>query len=183
MNAVAALQSRERIEKKARREQDRTKRRQELDRLATEESPWETLRREWREDLPYVLMGADTRVYPQGWMKSKNLSLEQRRAVIKDPQAKTMWSVVKFVCDVFCIQPEEIWQVGKQRVFAARRAIVADIIRRVDPTASLPKIGRLLKRDHTTIMYAIKNLPRYLEEDPQLAELHATCCSHFGIKP
>ena len=156
-------------------------RRLRLDNMNAMEGPWEVLKREWRQDVRMVARGLDTRIYPKGWALAGKL--EEQRRVIGDMRERSMAEVLRVVCDVCCAEPDEITQISKQRVFARRRAMVAMLIRKACPGVSLPAIGRFLKRDHTTILNALKRFPAYLESDPHFAAEFAECCRHFGIKP
>lgn len=60
---------------------------------------------------------------------------------------------------------------GKNRRTLHARSAAATLLRAQG--VSLPVIGRMLNRDHTTVIYSLRNFDRYAERAPWLRELVA----------
>ena len=141
------------------------------------------LMREWREDLPAILDGVDTRPYHQGWALGERLEDEIVWDAARHPIRKTMQEVMRVVCHITGRAPTDIRSAKRQKPLAKHRHMVIMLIDRLCPHRTLSEIGQFLERDHTTILHALRNFPNTLAADPDLALEYDQCCRHFGIKP
>lgn len=82
-------------------------------------------------------------------------------------QYATGSDVVRYVAKAYGITPAEL--VGSNRkasLVRARAAAIAILVRRGNGYAGT---GRIMKRDHTTIMHAMKRLPDHMRACPSVA--------------
>lgn len=75
--------------------------------------------------------------------------------------------ILKEVCAYFSITSERIIGLSKTRDVAQPRQILLYLIRDMTDM-SLPEIGRFIKRDHTTVMYAINKVTEQIAADENL---------------
>ena len=70
--------------------------------------------------------------------------------------------------DEFGFSADEMAGAGRHRRLARARQIAAHIMRR-RTRLSLPQIGRVLHRDHATVIHAVQTIDSLLSTDPDLA--------------
>lgn len=143
---------------------------------------FERLQREWREDLPAVADGVDSRAYPQGWALGDKIQ-EPEWDLAREPIQRTMQEVMRVVCHITGKTPGEIRNTRRKRELARRRHMIATLIDRLCPRRTLTEIAAFMERDHTTIIHALRSFPVAVAQDPELALEYDRCCAHFRIKP
>lgn len=75
--------------------------------------------------------------------------------------------IMKEVCGYFNITADKIFGVSKVKDIALPRQIMLYLIRDMTEL-SLPEIGKFVKRDHTTVLYAINKIQEQLSRDENL---------------
>jgi chromosomal replication initiator protein len=83
----------------------------------------------------------------------------------------TMADVLKAVCDVTNVTPELMIGPRRNQGIARVRHLAMYLVRESCPHASFPMMGRLFRRDHTSIIHGCKRAERRLREDPDYAML------------
>lgn len=72
---------------------------------------------------------------------------------------------------------------GKDRSKSIVEArLVACYVARRCTRASYPQIGRVVNRDHTTVISAVQRVAMLIERDPWIRALAAALCEEFGEK-
>lgn len=66
--------------------------------------------------------------------------------------------VARAVAAVFGIRPAEMFTESRSRCFARPRQVAMWILAETMPAWSLPRIGKVFKRDHTTVMSGLKRV-------------------------
>lgn len=78
-------------------------------------------------------------------------------------------TIQRMVCAEFGINLIGLLAFRKAREFSRPRQVACYLAKELT-TLSLPEIGRLFDRDHTTVQHAHKNIIRLLPTNPALAE-------------
>ena len=81
----------------------------------------------------------------------------------------TSAQVIGEVSNALKISPKDIVSSGKWTHFVHARAVVAIVLHRAG--LSYNQIGDRMNRDHSSVINAVRNFPKYVELNPQLAEL------------
>lgn len=134
------------------------------------------LLREWREDLPAILDGIDTRPYPMDWAIAPD---DQRPQMFKVP----MKDVLETVCFITGFDRQDILSANRRKKVSKRRHMTMYLMSRLCVKRTTNEIARFLDRDPTTVTHAIDGFTSILAANPDLALEYDQCCRHFGIKP
>lgn len=79
--------------------------------------------------------------------------------------------IQKVVCGHYDITPAELCSAQRELRICRARQIAMWLCKKLIANNSLPKIGRDFgKRDHTTVLHAVRKINRLIETDPQLAD-------------
>ena len=76
--------------------------------------------------------------------------------------------IQKAVCDHYHIPPLEMVSQRKGKAVARPRQVAMYLCRELTPL-SLPAIGRMFARDHTTVSHAITTIEAIMRKDPVFA--------------
>ncbi len=94
------------------------------------------------------------------------VNLELARELLQEikPQepSLTKEGILKLVCHYFQVTPEELCSKSRQRRISFPRQVAMYLCRRFT-SESLQSIGRLFKRDHATVVYAINSVEKKLQ--------------------
>ncbi len=77
--------------------------------------------------------------------------------------------IIDKIADFYNISPEEISGKGKTRNVANARQMAIYLIRKLT-SQTLEDIGKLIGRDHSTVLYSIRKMEESLASDPKLAD-------------
>ncbi|MCS7220286.1 MAG: chromosomal replication initiator protein DnaA [Anaerolineae bacterium] len=114
------------------------------------------------------LEGALNRVVAEAQMYNSPITLQQAQAVLETlapPQvALSPEETVKLVARHLGVDEDELLGRGRSKEVAMARQILMYLLRHVCDL-SLPQIGELLGRDHTTVIYGIEKVERLIETD------------------
>ncbi len=69
------------------------------------------------------------------------------------------------------VAPEAMMGTDRSSLATGARAVFIGVLRARGHSTGT--IGRLVQRDHTTVLHALKKLPAYLKRSPGLAHLYA----------
>jgi chromosomal replication initiator protein len=83
--------------------------------------------------------------------------------------AITFEAITAAVCEHFALRPDDLQSRRRSRHIATPRQVAMYLCRRL-MNASLPRIGSLFQRDHTTVMYALRTTERRIKKDVALQE-------------
>lgn len=86
----------------------------------------------------------------------------------------TFANLVKVVADVFEIDANDLLSQRRAREYARPRQALCALLKEYT-RKSLPDIGRLMNRDHTTVMHAIRRVPDICKKDYEFAEKLQIC--------
>ena len=75
--------------------------------------------------------------------------------------------ILKEICGYYNITADKIFGISKAKDIALPRQIMLYLIREMTDL-SLPEIGKFVKRDHTTVLYAINKITDQLQKDENL---------------
>lgn len=79
--------------------------------------------------------------------------------------------IIQNVSDIFGVPVSDLKGRGRKQHISRARQVCYALIRELTDM-SLPSIGRLMNRDHSTVIYAIDMMPEYLARDPDLSTLY-----------
>lgn len=103
-------------------------------------------------------------------LRQKIAEIEGRPLVpLMLPQGEKFGAVLTAVCAHFGVTREEALGDGRMQHQAMARQVAATLAKRL-LGYSLPRIARLLRRDHSTILHAIRKIDRLAKENPDFAE-------------
>ncbi len=77
--------------------------------------------------------------------------------------------IIERIADFYNITPEDISGKGKTRNVANARQMAIYLIRKLT-SQTLEDIGKLIGRDHSTVLYSIRKMEESLASDPKLAD-------------
>ena len=77
--------------------------------------------------------------------------------------------IIERIADFYNIAPEDISGKGKTRNVANARQMAIYLIRKLT-SQTLEDIGKLIGRDHSTVLYSIRKMEESLASDPKLAD-------------
>ena len=101
-------------------------------------------------------------------LRQKIAELEGRAAPIMLPQTERFAGIVEACAAEWGVTRQQLLGEGRTGdVLQARQAAVTLAHRLLG--YSLPRIGRLVGRDHTTVLHAIRRMTRQCQDDPALA--------------
>ena len=83
--------------------------------------------------------------------------------------AVTFEAITAAVCEHFALRPDDLQSRRRSRHIATPRQVAMYLCRRL-MNASLPRIGNLFQRDHTTVMHALKATEQRIKSDLALQE-------------
>jgi hypothetical protein len=86
---------------------------------------------------------------------------KNRRALVR--------TIIRAVCDHYKLSLTDMLSRRKTKGVIRPRQVAIYLAKELT-LASLPEIGRVFDRDHTTILHAVRAIPVYAENDPKLAE-------------
>lgn len=108
--------------------------------------------------------------------KTKILTLDIAERELRDivapdsPSIITPEFIIQIVCNKFDISYDEIQSKKRNSYLNIPRQIIMYLCRRYT-SLSLDEIGKLLGRDHTTVMHGNENITKKIESDPEMKEL------------
>jgi hypothetical protein len=76
--------------------------------------------------------------------------------------------IQQIVCDIYGLSLMDLISARRERRISLPRQIALYLCRRMT-LQSLPTIGRLFKKDHTTVMYAAQRVEKMMQESPLFA--------------
>ncbi len=91
------------------------------------------------------------------------------KEIIDSEKAYAPEYIVEKIADYFNLTPEEITGKGKTRNVANARQMAIYLIRKLTGQ-TLEDIGKLIGRDHTTVLHSIRKVEENLASDPELAD-------------
>ena len=91
------------------------------------------------------------------------------KEIIDSEKAYAPEYIVEKIADYFNLTPEEITGKGKTRNVANARQMAIYLIRKLTGQ-TLEDIGKLIGRDHTTVLHSIRKVEENLASDPRLAD-------------
>lgn len=95
---------------------------------------------------------------PECWLRPENISMPD-----------SVWEIILQTCKDFEVPPIQLFSplqtkaVARTRAEAMRR--VREIVRIAQMKPSYPQIGRWFNRDHTSVLYAIREAEKRLQEE------------------
>lgn len=115
------------------------------------------------------LEGVFNRVVAYRGLINKDITLEVAMESLKnygDPSEKriTPEYIVESCCKFYNVKKEDVYSEKRNKDIAFARQVCIYLIREIT-NLSLPKIGALFGKDHTTALYAIKKLTGEMEKD------------------
>lgn len=115
------------------------------------------------------LEGVFNRVVAYRGLINKDITLEVAMEALKnygDPSEKkiTPEYIVESCCKFYNVKKEDVYSEKRNKDIAFARQVCIYLIREITKL-SLPKIGALFGKDHTTALYAIKKLTGEMEKD------------------
>ncbi len=87
----------------------------------------------------------------------------------------TPFDIINIVAEQMYISSNSIMGQNRTRIVVDSRFIVILLIKEVYPDYTLKDIGRILKRDHTTILYAMKTAKDLLEFNTEFKAKYNKC--------
>lgn len=87
----------------------------------------------------------------------------------KPPRRKVSGTVIERVAQLYKITPSDIRGHQRNRHFVEARWVCAEVLRSQNGL-SYPAIGRLLNRDHTTIMHACQSVQHLRKYRPSIQD-------------
>lgn len=124
------------------------------------------------------LQGALTRATAYARVSQKPLDLDLAREALKDlisissQRMATPESIIAKVVERFGVTEEELKSKNKQRRIADARQIAMYLIREMTDL-SLPRIGEIFSRDHTTVLHGWRTISNSMAEDGEIRSLLA----------
>jgi chromosomal replication initiator protein len=118
------------------------------------------------------LEGWLTRIGAHASLHRREITLDYVRDILQllgaeRPPAVTFDAIAAAVCAHFAVRLEELQSRRRSRHIAGPRQVAMYLCRRL-MQASLPRIGDLFQRDHTTVLHAIAQTEERLRTDIQL---------------
>lgn len=75
----------------------------------------------------------------------------------------------------------ELEDVARGQAHARPRMVCMWLVKRLSPASSFPKIGKIFgRRDHTTVIHALRRAPEIMSEDPVLRQVAMAVMQTFG---
>lgn len=108
--------------------------------------------------------------------KNRELTLEIAERELRDiispdsPNVITPEFIIQIVCNKFDITYDEIQSKKRNSYLNIPRQIIMYLCRQYT-SISLAELGKLLGRDHTTIMHGTENIKEKMESDPEMKDL------------
>ncbi len=124
------------------------------------------------------LQGALTRATAYARVSQRALDLDLAREALKDlisvssQRMATPESIIAKVVERFGVTDEELKSKNKQRRIADARQIAMYLIREMTDL-SLPRIGEIFNRDHTTVLHGWRTISNSMAEDAEIRALLA----------
>lgn len=84
---------------------------------------------------------------------------EEHQRMLYAPRA-TVDEIVKRTCEELGVQPEAIYSTCRTREVSRARHLAMRRVYDLGPEWSMPRIGRHFKRDHTTVLHALRRYPK-----------------------
>lgn len=97
---------------------------------------------------------------------SRNLALQPQAGLPFD-------ALVIRVADEFGLAPSGLFERSRAKVPTAARSVVNRVL--YERGVSLPVIGELMDRDHTTVLSSIRHFPEYAARDATVSSAYAKC--------
>lgn len=88
--------------------------------------------------------------------------------------------IVAAVCKVCRVSREEIFSATRKAQIVKARHVLMYLLR-IDGQLSLPKIGKLLARDHATILHAVKKVRAALREDTAIQNIVQRVQAYYRV--
>ena len=125
---------------------------------------------------------APSYAYIEGLLKDEQRSRDRHKRLAGEPVERlsvplrydpprevfTLSDLVSKVCAFFDVRPTRVLGEGRTRSLVYARAVTAWVLR--ERGWSYPRIGMALKRDHSTIIHAVRSLPIYIKIDPKVGD-------------
>lgn len=124
---------------------------------------------------PRVSAGALNRLFALGQMANRAISLDMCRTSLADilranDRKLSIDTIMRKICDYYDVTMTDIISARRSRSIARPRQVAMFLCKTLT-TKSLPEIGRSFgKRDHTTVIHAIKKIQDLCESDHKIAQ-------------
>ena len=86
-----------------------------------------------------------------------------------DESAITPDVVIGTVCKLYALDPRQMLEYGRGAQLVVPRQIIMYLLNK-DLSLSSPEIGRILGRDHSTILYSVKKIEESIDIDPEFRQ-------------
>jgi len=121
-----------------------------------------------------VLQGAVNRLDSHVRHFGGALTVDRAEKVLSDllpanDRTPTVEAIKKLVCERYNIRPAEMDSARRARSVARPRQMAMYLAKQLT-TLSLPDIGRRFDRDHSTVLYGVRQIDRLMKDDAALAE-------------
>jgi chromosomal replication initiation ATPase DnaA len=83
--------------------------------------------------------------------------------------APTLAEVSQAVCQLYCLEPDELWRRRQRLEVVLPRQIFCYLAHR-HTRHSLSRIGKFLNRDHSTVWWAVRRIDRFAVTKPVVAD-------------
>ncbi len=87
--------------------------------------------------------------------------------VISSEKAYTPEFIIEKTAACFSVSPDDVLGKGKTKNVTAARQVATYLMRKLTGL-TLDEIGKILSRDHSTILYSIKKVEESINTDPAL---------------
>jgi len=84
---------------------------------------------------------------------------EERERMLYMPKMR-IEEIVQRTCEELGVRPEQIYSKDRTRETSRARHLAMRRVYDLGPEWSMPRIGRHFKRDHTSVMYALRRYPK-----------------------
>ncbi|MDQ2995430.1 MAG: hypothetical protein M3R61_00010 [Chloroflexota bacterium] len=92
--------------------------------------------------------------------------------------------LIAHVARAFDVRVADLTGRSRMSAIVEARQVACWVLRRACPALALADIGRLLHRDHTTVIYSLKQVEQRLDIDPvYAAQLHSLLPQHPHRRP
>ncbi|UOF79249.1 chromosomal replication initiator protein dnaA [Caudoviricetes sp.] len=100
----------------------------------------------------------------------KDVVIDQSAYEVRATYSPSLRAIARAVADHYQVPVDEMLGLRRLKYLLFPRQIACYLAKTLLPKKSYPEIGRSFgKRDHTTILYAVKKIDRLIQCDPKLA--------------
>jgi hypothetical protein len=103
-------------------------------------------------------------------LKARVAVLEGEPPMIKIAVSReSINNIIAIVCSLWNVTPGDLVGPRRARVLAVPRFAFAHLARTHCQHMSLPQIGLIIKRDHTTVLHGLRRAEQLIRDDPEFA--------------